>query len=180
MPKAIVSWLKKGHVANGMQNAKIYYHSNNKDGFVRRLLFSKQNAYLLHLMHFWKKPKALILPPFLALSRTIWSHWSWSNCIWSMLPLKINKSGRIWPWMSTWSLHPALEVNILGKKIPRLKGIQLRRFSLIRAPTPPDVGPLWGNGHSTSALVGLIRWHILFLYNLNNVLFTETMSCLYN
>lgn len=119
---------KNGHVASGMQNSKIYYHSNNKDKAIRRLLFSKQNAYLLHLTHFWKKPKALILPPFLALSRTIWSHWIWSNCFWSMLPLKINKSGRIWPWMSTWALHPALEVNKLGKKIPGLKGIQLRRL----------------------------------------------------
>jgi len=51
--------------------------------------------------------------------------------------------------MSTWALHPALEVNKLGKKIPGLKGIQLRRRSLIQAPTPPDVGPLWGNAHST-------------------------------
>lgn len=51
--------------------------------------------------------------------------------------------------MSTWALHPALEVNKLGKKIPGLKGIRLRRLSLVQAPTPPDVGPLQGNAHST-------------------------------
>lgn len=45
---------KKGHVASGMQNTKIYYHSN-KDRVVRRLLFSKQNSYLLHLMMFLEK-----------------------------------------------------------------------------------------------------------------------------
>lgn len=149
MPTAIISWIIKGYLTHGMKITKIYYHNNNKDRVIRRLLFSKQNAYLLHLTHFWKKPKALILPLFLALSRTIWSHWSWSNCLWSMLPLKINKTGRIWPWTSTWALHPALEVNKLGKKIPGLKGIQLRRPSLIQAPTPPDVGPLKGNAYST-------------------------------
>lgn len=51
--------------------------------------------------------------------------------------------------MSTWALHPALKVNKLGKKIPGLKGIQLRRPALTQAPTPPDVGPLKGNTHST-------------------------------
>lgn len=172
---------QKGHIACGMQNTKIYYHNNNKDGVIRRLLFSKQNAYLLHLMHFWKKPKALILPLFLALSRTIWSHWSWSNCFWSMLLLKINKSGRIWPRMSTQALHPALEVNKLGKKIPRLKGIQLRSLSLIQAPTPPDAGPLWGNAHSTYFCFSRIcnKTHS-FICNLYIVLFPETMSCPYN
>lgn len=152
---------------------------------IRRMEYKKiivlKTKCLLHPMHFLKKPKALILPPFLALSRTIWSHWSWFNCFWSMLPLKINKSGRIWPWMSTWALHPALEVNKLGKKIPGLKGIQLRRLSLVQAPTPPDVGPLWGNTHSMHTHFGsFVGRSILFICNLYIVLFPGTISCLYN